>query len=87
MEDALHFHPDPGGDLGVILVLSQYKASWQDAYQLLVDAAIILYFIPFLYMYASAIKLAYRADRTRGQGFLCRAAKWEYGSRAFWDFQ
>ena len=48
---------------GVILVLSQIKASWLEAYLLLVDAAIILYFIPFLYMYASVIKLAYRADR------------------------
>ena len=33
------------------------------AYQFLVDAAIILYFIPFLYMYAAAIKLAGRKDR------------------------
>jgi amino acid transporter len=33
------------------------------AYQILVDAAIILYFIPFLYMYAAAIKLAGRKDR------------------------
>ena len=31
------------------------------AYQILVDAGTILYFIPFLYMYAAAIKLAYRA--------------------------
>ena len=54
------------GISGIILALSQYKASWQDAYQLLVDAAIILYFIPFLYMYASVIKLAYRSDRIQG---------------------
>src|SRR5579864_6683973 len=60
---------------GVILALSQYKASWQDAYQLLVDAAIILYFIPFLYMYASVIKLAYRADRTQDQGILVPGGK------------
>jgi len=60
---------------GVILALSQYKASWQDAYQLLVDAAIILYFIPFLYMYASVIKLAYRADRTQDQGVLVPGGK------------
>src|SRR5262249_13521088 len=33
------------------------------AYQALVDAAQILYFIPFLYMYAAVIKLAYRKDR------------------------
>jgi len=60
---------------GVILVLSQYKASWQDAYQLLVDAAIILYFIPFLYMYASVIKLAYRPDRAQHQGILVPGGK------------
>jgi glutamate:GABA antiporter len=60
---------------GGILALSQYKASWQDAYQLLVDAAIILYFIPFLYMYASVIKLAYRSDRAQGQGVLVPGGK------------
>jgi amino acid transporter len=52
---------------GIILVLSQIKASWLDTYLLLVDAAIILYFIPFLYMYASVIKLAYRADRKENE--------------------
>jgi amino acid transporter len=63
------------GISGVILALSQYKASWQDAYQLLVDAAIILYFIPFLYMYASVIKLAYRSDREQNQGVLVPGGK------------
>ena len=33
------------------------------AYQVVVDAAIILYFIPFLYMFAAVIKLARRNDR------------------------
>ena len=33
------------------------------AYQFLVDAAIILYFIPFLYMFAAVIKLTRRKDR------------------------
>lgn len=55
------------GISGTILVLSQIKAGWLEAYQLLVDAAVILYFIPFLYMYASAIKLAYRADRAENE--------------------
>ncbi len=63
------------GISGIILALSQYKASWQDAYQLLVDAAIILYFIPFLYMYASVIKLAYRSDRIQNQGVLVPGGK------------
>lgn len=34
-----------------------------EAYQFLIDAGIILYFIPFLYMFAAAIKLARRKDR------------------------
>jgi len=33
------------------------------AYQFLVDATIILYFIPFIYMFAAAIKLYPRPDR------------------------
>jgi amino acid transporter len=52
----------------VILMLTQVKQSVNDAYQILVDAAIILYFLPFLYMYAAAIKLAYRKDRSRDSG-------------------
>jgi amino acid transporter len=32
-----------------------------------VDAAVILYFIPFLYMYAAVIKLAYRKDRAENE--------------------
>jgi amino acid transporter len=46
-----------------ILVFSQIDATVMEAYQLLVDAAIILYFLPFLYMYAAVIKLADRPDR------------------------
>ena len=49
---------------GIVLLLSQVKEeSMRGAYQILVAAAIILYFIPFLYMYAAAIKLAGRQDR------------------------
>jgi len=47
----------------VILLLAQIQATATTAYQVVVDAAVILYFIPFLYMYAAAIKLAYRKDR------------------------
>ena len=47
-----------------ILFLSQIKSRGVvAAYQVLVDAAIILYFIPFLYMFAAVIKLANRPDR------------------------
>ena len=48
---------------GVILLISQISETTRGAYQGLVDVAIILYFIPFLYMYAAAIKLAGRQDR------------------------
>ena len=47
----------------IILLLAQIQATATTAYQVVVDAAVILYFIPFLYMYAAAIKLAYRKDR------------------------
>jgi len=47
-----------------ILLLSQIKSQGViAAYQLVVNAAIILYFIPFLYMFAAVIKLSGRADR------------------------
>ncbi|MGA7856336.1 MAG: APC family permease, partial [Terracidiphilus sp.] len=49
---------------GAILLVSQLNETTRGAYQFLVDAAIILYFIPFLYMFAAVIKLARRKDRT-----------------------
>ena len=49
---------------GAILLVSQINETTRGAYQFLVDAAIILYFIPFLYMFAAAIKLYGRGDRT-----------------------
>ncbi|HEX7727762.1 MAG TPA: APC family permease [Terracidiphilus sp.] len=52
------------GASGVILLLSQIRSKTViEAYQLVVDAAIILYFIPFLYMFAAVIKLAGAKDR------------------------
>ena len=48
---------------GGILLVSQINEKTIGAYQFLVDAAIILYFIPFLYMFAAVIKLARRKDR------------------------
>jgi len=47
----------------VLLIAQLLFSNPNVAYQFLVDAGTILYFIPFLYMYAAAIKLAYRADR------------------------
>ncbi len=48
---------------GGILLVSQVNETTRGAYQFLIDAAIILYFIPFLYMFAAVIKLARRSDR------------------------
>lgn len=48
---------------GVILVLSNVNETLAGAYEELINATIIIYFVPFLYMYAAAIRLAYRADR------------------------
>src|SRR5215467_4602106 len=53
------------GVSGAILLLSQIKSETvQAAYQMLIDAAIILYFIPFLYMFAGVLKLSGRKERT-----------------------
>jgi len=48
---------------GIVLLIAQISENTRVAYQILVDAATILYFIPFLYMYAAVIKLYARADR------------------------
>ena len=47
----------------LVLLLSQINETTRGAYQVVVDITIILYFIPFLYMFAAAIKLANRPDR------------------------
>jgi amino acid transporter len=49
---------------GTVLLLSQINETTRGAYQSLVDITLILYFIPFLYMYAAVIKLANRKDRS-----------------------
>jgi amino acid transporter len=51
------------GISAVVLLVIQLNETVNSAYQILIDAAVILYFIPFLYMFAAIIKLAYRADR------------------------
>src|SRR5579872_5678116 len=48
---------------GAILLVAQINENTRGAYQILVDAATILYFIPFIYMYAAAIKLSSQPDR------------------------
>lgn len=52
---------------GAILLVSQISETTRGAYQFLIDAAIILYFIPFLYMFLAVIKLAKRRDRLENE--------------------
>jgi len=55
------------GVSGAVLLLSQINETMQGAYQGLIDVAVILYFIPFLYMYAAVIKLSGRKDRAENK--------------------
>jgi glutamate:GABA antiporter len=75
------------GFSAAILLLSQINATVIGAYQFLVSMSVILYFIPFLYMYAAGIKLAHRPDREAdGHGVLVpggKAGMWIAGSLAF----
>jgi amino acid transporter len=75
------------GISGLILIFSQIGTSVIGAYQFLVSMSVILYFIPFLYMYAAVIKLAYRPDRnTTPHAVLVPGGKvgiWIAGSLAF----
>jgi amino acid transporter len=60
----------------LVLLLSQINETTRGAYQVVVDITIILYFIPFLYMFAAAIKLANRPDRkTNPQAVLIPGGK------------
>jgi amino acid transporter len=76
------------GISALILVLSLLGTTTVvEWYQFLVSMSVILYFIPFLYMYAAAIKLAYRPDRqANSQTVLVPGGKpgiWVAGSLAF----
>jgi amino acid transporter len=72
---------------GIILLLIQLNETVNGAYQILVDATVILYFIPFLYMFAAVIKLAYRANRGSGESIVLipggRFGVWIAGSLGF----
>lgn len=50
---------------GIILVAFQWRESTAGAYQILIDATVILNFIPYLYMFSAIIRLAYRGDRNQ----------------------
>lgn len=75
------------GISAVILVFAQASTTLKTAYLFLVDMSVILYFIPFLYMYAAVIKLSYRADRDSNQQAVLipggRAGVWISGVLGF----
>ncbi len=64
------------GVSGVILLAAQVNENTRGAYQILVDAATILYFIPFIYMYAAAIKLYARPDRRENRSAVVIPGGW-----------
>jgi glutamate:GABA antiporter len=76
-----------GGASGLFLLLSQINDTTRGAYQSLVDVAIILYFIPFLYMFAAVIRLGSRPDRASNSDAILvpggRAGIWICGSLGF----
>lgn len=51
-----------------MLLISQIGETASGAYQILVDATTILYFIPFLYMFLAIIGLRRRPDRGTTEG-------------------
>jgi glutamate:GABA antiporter len=75
------------GISALILIFSQLGTTVLEAYQFLVSMSVILYFIPFLYMYAAVIKLAYRPDRQANDQVVLvpggKAGVWIAGSLAF----
>jgi glutamate:GABA antiporter len=50
-----------------VLLLSQINETTRGAYQSLIDITVIIYFVPFLYMFAAIIKLAGRKDRAENK--------------------
>ena len=71
----------------LVLLIASIGETVKTAYLGLVDTAIILYFVPFLYMYAAAIKLASRGDRLENKQAILvpggKAGVWIAGSLGF----
>jgi amino acid transporter len=75
------------GISALILILAQASTTLRNAYLFLVDMSVILYFIPFLYMYAAVIKLSSRPDRESNEQAVLvpggRAGVWIVGLLGF----
>jgi amino acid transporter len=71
----------------VVLILANTNETISGAYEFLINTTIIVYFVPFLYMYAAAIKLAYRRDRDTSENAVLipggRTGVWIAGSLGF----
>lgn len=71
----------------LILLLSNLNETIKGAYEAIINVTIVVYFVPFLYMYASVIKLAYRADRKADEHVVLvpggRLGVWIAGSLGF----
>ena len=50
-----------------VLLLSQINETTRAAYQSLISITVIIYFVPFLYMFAAVIKLSGRKDRLENE--------------------
>src|SRR5579864_9280167 len=75
MEDALHRHPDPGGDLRRNSCAFTIQSKLAGCLSVAGGCSHHSLLHSFPYMYASVIKLAYRADRTQDQGILVPGGK------------
>ncbi len=71
----------------LLLLISQIGETAAGAYQILVDATTILYFIPFLYMFLAIIGLRRRPDRGTSEGHtlvpLGQFGVWLFGLTGF----
>jgi len=70
-----------------VLLLSQINETTRGAYQSLIDITVIIYFVPFLYMFAAVIKLVGRKDRNENKQAVLipggKAGVWITASLAF----
>jgi len=71
---------------GAILIIANINQTIAGAYELLINATLVVYFIPFIYMYASVIRLANRPERKTSGAVLIpggRAGVWIAGLLGF----
>jgi amino acid transporter len=71
----------------VILIAANLHEKIAGAYEKLINATVVVYFIPFLYMFAAVIRLAYKGSRETEEGAALipggRAGVWIAGTLGF----